>query len=343
MPKLPKYMIKRGRSYYFRRKTPEKDIRISLGSDFEEAKLRLRSLKNQDVSVSSSGTVEEAARRWLSSYVPTVRKEVDVRLTTQRVRDYLIPFLGHFLLRRLSADDLRGYRQRIEKSEFPKREDGRKRTRKRPLSAQSVKHVLSDLRAFLNWCEDSGLIERSPFPRKLLPKIQECPPDRLSDDEVEAVCSTPEPYGFICRLLVSTGIRWGEAVRAQVSDVQSGVLVVHRTKSGKVRRVPVPDELLEELRGRIGKLLSVTHGDSFARQVRRLSAVSGFHAHQLRHTFACRWLEAGGSLAALQEILGHSSIVTTQRYGRLGEAHVQAEAKRIRGHFGAVGGTARLR
>ena len=51
----------------------------------------------------------------------------------------------------------------------------------------------------------------------------------------------------------------------------------------------------------------------------------------MRHTFACRWLEAGGSLAALQELLGHSSIVTTQRYGRLGEAHVVAEMARLEG------------
>ena len=44
---------------------------------------------------------------------------------------------------------------------------------------------------------------------------------------------------------------------------------------------------------------------------------------------ACRWLERGGSLAALQEILGHASIVTTQRYARLSEAHIRAEAERL--------------
>ena len=46
-----------------------------------------------------------------------------------------------------------------------------------------------------------------------------------------------------------------------------------------------------------------------------------------------------GSLAALQEIIGHASIMTTQRYGRLSDAHVQAEAARIQGRKGTVEGT----
>jgi len=53
----------------------------------------------------------------------------------------------------------------------------------------------------------------------------------------------------------------------------------------------------------------------------------------MRHTFACRRIESGGTLAALQEILGHASIVTTQRYARLDEAHVRAEAQRIEGRL----------
>ena len=126
----------------------------------------------------------------------------------------------------------------------------------------------------------------------------------------------------------------GELVRAQSSDIMGSTLVVSQTKSGKVRRVPIPPALSSELRLRVGRLVSLWHACGVAIQVRKRTGIGCFHVHQLRHSFAGRWLEAGGSLAALQEILGHASIVTTQRYGRLGEAHVQAEAERIQGQSG---------
>jgi integrase/recombinase XerD len=110
-------------------------------------------------------------------------------------------------------------------------------------------------------------------------------------------------------------------------------LEVSQTKSKRIRRVPLSAELLAEVRMHVGRLVPYAVGSpgSFAGMVRRLSDVDGFHVHQMRHTFACQWLERGGSLAALQQVLGHASIVTTQRYARLGDEAVMREAHRIGG------------
>jgi len=98
-------------------------------------------------------------------------------------------------------------------------------------------------------------------------------------------------------------------------------------------RAPVTDDALAaEVRGRVGRLVpfSTKSTGSFNRAVCRQSGVKGFHVHRLRHTFACRYLERAGQLAALKEVLGHASIRTTERYAKLLLTHVQRDAKRVR-------------
>ncbi len=313
MPKLLKGMFKRGRSFYYRVRDNYGDRWISLGPDYDEACRRLRELRRGSIPVSRE-TVEDAAGKWLEGYVATARNEKGVELARQRVRMYLVPFFKYRPLAAVTTENVRQYRLFLERQR---------------ISIQTVAHLLSDARCFFNWCEAEGLITKSPAPRKLLPRIQERPPDRLTNEEVAAVLKIPEPYRFVIQFGLETGLRWGELTRALSRDVHDGVLVVSRTKSGKLRRVPLSPEMCKELRLRVGRLVPMRDSTGFTRQVRRYSGVKRFHPHQLRHTFACRWIENGGNLAALQVVLGHSSIVTTQRYARLTDDHVRAEAERV--------------
>ncbi len=314
MPKPLKNLVRRaGRpGWYFRKMYAGRVTWIALGTDHEDACRKLRSLKTEGPPRPKL-TLREAGLRWLECYIAVHRELKSQRLARRRFELYLDPFLGHLPLAKLTRDDLRAYRLHLERF-------GR-------LSPQSVRHILADARCLLRWCEDSELIERAPIPRKLLPRVQERPPDRLTDEEVARILGVPEPYAFVCRLALGTGLRWGELTRASASDVQDGWLIVHHTKSGKVRRVPLSEELQAELRLRVGRLVAVRDGWSFTQQVRKHSGVMRFHPHQLRHTFACCWLESGRRLEALQHVLGHSTIVMTQRYGRLSDESVRREAE----------------
>lgn len=330
MPKLPKGMFKRkGRpGWYMRVFRGGGERWVSLGTDFAKACDAARAIgAGLTVNPRQAGSVSTACERWLESCIALGRNEKGQKLAAQRVRTYIEPFFGHMLVERVTREDVRSFRLWLE-SRFT-------------LSAGSVTHVLSDVRSLFNWCEDAGLVEKCPFPRRVMPRLQERPPDRLTDEEAAKLAALEAPYGPVCRLALGTGLRWGELCRAQASDVkrvrvqgsteEQWFLEVSQTKSKRVRRVPVAPDLLSEVRGRVGRLVPYASGSpgSFAARVRRLTGIEGFHVHQLRHTFACQWLERGGSLAALQQILGHASITTTQRYARLSDEAVMREAARM--------------
>lgn len=316
MPKLPKGMFRRGRSYYARLRVEGRDVWRSLGSEYGGAARRLRELRGSSTPLGDRTTVAEAAQKWLQHYVETARSPKNRKQSAARVANYLKPFFEFVPVTKVGPDSLRRYRLWLEG---------------RALSPTTVMHILSDARCFLRWCEETGLVTKTPFPRRVMPRLQERSPDRLGDDDVAKLLEVREPYGFVVRLALGTGLRWGELTRSQASHVEGGWLVVSQTKSGRVRRVPLAPELLREVRSRVGRLVPFAECSpgSFAKLIRRETGIEGFHVHQMRHTFACRWVEQGGNLAALQQILGHASIVTTQRYARLSDDAVRREAERL--------------
>ncbi|MFC1572432.1 tyrosine-type recombinase/integrase [Candidatus Eisenbacteria bacterium] len=327
MPSRPKGLFRqKGRqSWAWRRKKNGVEFFRGLGCDIREARKQAKELnRNFDYGalLPTSVTVHDAADEWIKLYVNVHRKNLkDRRLVTRRVEMYLNPFMGHMLLERVGKNDLRKYRMWLEKHE-------------RDLSPQSVANVLTEARCFFNWCVDSDYIPRAPVPRRLLPGVQQKPPDRLTDDEVEQILQSLDGHLlWVVQLGLETGMRWGELTRLQADDLdrQARCIRVHGTKSYRTRQVPfsmLSDEVRERLLSSVGKVIRYAeNSNSFVNSaVKRRSGIGRFHMHQLRHTFACRYVEDRGRLEILQRLLGHSTVAQTQRYAMPSDEAVRKEA-----------------
>lgn len=247
----------------------------------------------------------------------TTRNQKGQDLARYRLIHYLAVFFRNLDITELNGDKIRGYRIWLE------RESG--------LSANTIVHLLSDLRCLLRWAVSESLIVRSPFPSRVLPRIQEVPPRGFDDRELRMLTRMGGQAGFILRFLLGTGLRWAEACRARREHIRGELLDVAQTKSGRMRRVPLSPELLVEIAQQGERLvpLSEKSPGSFSRMIRRWTGIADFHAHRCRHTFAMRWLEAGGNLAVLQQILGHRDLSTTMRYARVTDDLITREAERV--------------
>jgi integrase/recombinase XerD len=291
-------------------------------------------------------TVSGAVDRWLAERVDVEMEKRNASMVRSRVERCLVPHFTGKALRSLRRPDCHGYL-------------GHLRATRPDLQPGTLHHYMRDLRELLNWSLEVELIESNPWPgRRILPKVEEQPPDRVSDAEMAVLVSLPEHWGFTLRFLFSTGLRWGEACRARRRDIEGGQLLVRKSKTGRPRRVPLPKATLAEVMRNGGDWIvprqrvapggrAERSSSSFNATIRRLAkkavaglsveerkalaGLEGFHAHQTRHTFACRYLEAGGELPMLQVILGHASIEMTQRYGRPAERSIREDANRVFG------------
>lgn len=270
-------------------------------------------------------TVRAVVERWLDVYVRVARNAKGAKLTRQRADNYLLRFMGNTPAADVTKDTLRRFRAWLEALTDPD-------TKARKLGDTSVKHILSDARCVFLWALDSGLIDRSPLPRRMMPKLEEAAPRALSPEDQARASAAPEPYGLCVRLLLASGARWSELCRATTADIQGGELVIAGpTKSKKMRRVPLPPALLAELRTRVGKLVPFGSKDNswVNRAVRDHSGVEAFSAHRCRHSFGFNYMAAGGNLLVLRELMGHSTVELTARYAKPTAALVREDARRV--------------
>jgi site-specific recombinase XerD len=210
------------------------------------------------------------------------------------------------------------------------------RARPRKLAPATIARKLAAVRAFLRHALGKERVPDASFaPRRPL-RLPDAPRPQEVDGELEAL-DGHAPLAIRNRTLVelvySAGLRSQEAVDLDLADVDFDQELVHvRGKGGKERVVPLGEEAslalavyLRDVRPQLARgaenalFLSANGRRLDTSTLRRLLP----HPHRLRHAFATHLLEGGADLRTIQELLGHSSLSTTQIY-----SHV--DARRLR-------------
>jgi integrase/recombinase XerC len=233
------------------------------------------------------------------------------------------------------------------------------------LSKTSVARSLAALRSLYKWLAQEGVVEQNPaslvatpkLPKKLprVPTVEEvC---NLLDGGMPEESAFPERDQVIFELLYGCGIRNSELIGINLEDVRwSNELILVRGKGKKERYVPFGDtaaaavhgylpvrkKVLEETKHVAEKALLINlRGSrlttrSVGRIVKQIAVSRGLppdvHPHTLRHAFGAHMLEEGADLRAIQEMLGHERLSTTQRYTQLTVKHVMDVYDRTHPH-----------
>ncbi len=221
----------------------------------------------------------------------------------------------------------------------------------RNMSENSLARAFVAVKMLLRYAYSYGLIAKDHTTLLESPRKWQRLPDVLSESEVSALLAAPNPADdkfyrrdlAILELLYATGMRVSEAANLRISDLNFQVGYVKCFgKGGKERVVPLGDAAIEvveiyitELRKQLvvasdcGSLFLSCNGKPLDRismwriikkYVIRAQIKKHISPHTLRHSFATHLLEGGADLRSVQEMLGHSSITTTQIY-----THVEQE------------------
>ena len=235
----------------------------------------------------------------------------------------------------------------------------------RGLSKTSVARALAALRSLYKWLAQEGEVEQNPAALVATPRLPKKLPRVPTIEEVNTVLDSamPECSAFterdqaILELLYGCGIRNSELIGINVDDIRwSNELVLVRGKGRKERFVPFGDSakaavqaylparqrvLGETKRTTERALLINLRGSrlttrSVGRIVKQIAVARGLspdvHPHTLRHAFGTHMLEEGADLRAIQEMLGHERLSTTQRYTQLTVKHVMEVYDRTHPH-----------
>ena len=219
----------------------------------------------------------------------------------------------------------------------------------RGLDGRTLARMLSAWRGFFKYLARDHGYSRDPVLGIRAPKAARKLPQALSPDEAARLMDTGDasPLGLrdkaMLELFYSSGLRLSELTGLTLDGVNLGDATVRVTgKGSKTRIVPVGSHALEAIKAWLRQRGGLVRGDEtvlfvgkegrrlspravqarLAHWGRRLGLPSKVHPHVLRHSFASHVLQSSGDLRAVQEMLGHASISTTQVYTHLDFQHL---------------------
>jgi integrase/recombinase XerC len=225
---------------------------------------------------------------------------------------------------------------------------------KRGNAKASAARKLSAIRAFGRYLRREGVLDGDPAALVGTPKREQRIPNHLAVGEMSAMLDAPDTSGplgrrdqAILELFYASGLRLSELVGLDLDDVNlSGRVVRVLGKGRKERIVPFNTTAAAAIRAWLGDRETLRIGvpatsrrrtreplflnyrggrlstRSVDKLVRRYSTRAGISPHALRHSFATHLLEAGADLRAIQELLGHARLSTTQRYTHVNAAQL---------------------
>lgn len=222
------------------------------------------------------------------------------------------------------------------------------------LSKTSVARSLAAVRSLYRWLAQEGVVDQNPaklvstpkLPKKLprVPTIEEM--NSVLDGQMPETAAFPERDRLMLELLYGCGIRNSELTGINLDDIRLSMeAILIRGKGKKERYVPFGETaklalaaylparqtVLAESRKSSTALLINQRGGrlttrSVGRIIKKIAVSKGLspdvHPHTLRHAFGTHMLEEGADLRAIQELLGHERLATTQRYTQLSTKHV---------------------
>ncbi|MBK1724284.1 tyrosine recombinase XerC [Thiocystis violacea] len=216
-------------------------------------------------------------------------------------------------------------------------------------SGKTLQRELSSIRSYYRWRMREGCAKTNPAVGVRAPKSPRKLPSTLEADQLCALLDRPNDDTLVIRdtamieLFYSSGLRLAELISVNLGDIDmvDGELSVVG-KGAKTRRVPVGVKAREAIERwlRVRGLLAAmdepalfvssrgrrihprTVQQRLTHWAEQQGTASGVHPHLLRHSFATHLLESSGDLRAVQELLGHSDIGTTQIYTHLDFQHL---------------------